>query len=143
MPAAHGTPKPPASDCHGHDFVSPVPWRRRLHDDYRMFIPAAAVGWAKRRRAHGKSSSVIPHPYLVEPEYVREIFGPGPLLGRSVDLEIPDQRTIPPPSVSRMDPNVKSNSSSAGCAFSIAPSTTLPAALARHQRAASFGRACQ
>ena len=80
MPAAHGTPKPPASDCHGHGFVSPVPWLRRRHDDYRMFIPAAAVGWAKRRRAHGKSSSVIPHPYLVEPEYVREIFGPGPLL---------------------------------------------------------------
>jgi hypothetical protein len=68
------------TSVYGHDFASPVPLRRRLRDDLRMFAPATAVGWAYRRRARTGPRSVTRRPYLREPEYLGEIFGPGPLL---------------------------------------------------------------
>ena len=67
------------SSAYGHNFADPVPLKRRLHDDARMYLPPAAMGLAKRRRARRRNSRSA-RPFLLEPRYVHEIFGSGPLM---------------------------------------------------------------
>lgn len=70
------------TSVYGHDFASPLPRRSRWKNLYRIYAPATAISWAKRRRSRiGVGSAPGAH-YCRRREYVDPIIGSGELAVR-------------------------------------------------------------
>ncbi len=70
------------TSVYGHHFASRPPLKKRLLDYYRIYTPAPAVSWAKRRRARRLAASAPTWQYCHEDRFMRPLVGAGDLAVR-------------------------------------------------------------